>query len=164
MDDEDKLPLEEYVKLPSTVDFQVINTPRFREYARDKPYLHFGTELANNYMIVYTNEKYIKGLLMDLGSDFLSFYPKIMSPLDSISNDRINHAPDPHMNDHSDRHWKIIFSVYDRGNSESQSYQDTSDNHLCKTIIIQTEISFVTDIEHHSDQTEYRHGHTNTDN
>ena len=88
MDDEDKLPLEEYVKLPSTVDFQVINTPRFREYARDKPYLHFGTELANNYMIVYTNEKYIKGLLMDLGSDFLSFYPKIMSPLDSISNDR----------------------------------------------------------------------------
>ncbi len=88
MDNEDALPLEEYVKLPTTVDFQVINTPRFREYARDKPYLHFGTELANNYMIVYTNEKYIKGLLMDLGSDFLSFYPKIMSPLDSISNDR----------------------------------------------------------------------------
>ncbi len=88
MEEEDRLPLEEYVKLPTTVDFQVINTPRFREYASDKPYLHFGTELANNYMIVYTNEKYIKGLLMDLGSDFLSFYPKILSPLDNISNDR----------------------------------------------------------------------------
>ena len=86
--DEDLLPLEEYVRLPTTVDFQVINTPRFREYARSKPYLHFGTELANNYVIVYTNEKYIRGLLMDLGSDFLSFYPKILSPLDSISNDR----------------------------------------------------------------------------
>ena len=86
--DEDSLSLEEYVKLPTTVDFQVINTARFREYARDKPYLHFGTEFANNYMIVYTNEKYIQGLLMDLGSDFLSFYPKIMSPLDSIGNDR----------------------------------------------------------------------------
>ena len=86
--DEDKLPLEEYVKLPTTVDFQVINTARFKEYAKDKPYLHFGTELANNYVIVYTNEKYIQGLLMDLGSDFLSFYPKILSPLDSISNDR----------------------------------------------------------------------------
>lgn len=88
MDKEDSLPLEEYVKLPTTVDFQVINTPRFREYARDKPYLHFGTEFANNYIIVYTNEKYIQGLLIDLGSDFLSFYPKIMSPLDSIGNDR----------------------------------------------------------------------------
>lgn len=88
MSDEDRLPLEEYVRLPTTVDFQVINTARFREYAKDKPYLHFGTELANNYVIVYTNEKYIQGLLMDLGSDFLSFYPKILSPLDSFSNDR----------------------------------------------------------------------------
>ena len=87
IEDEDRLPLEEYIKLPTTVDFQVINTARFREYARDKPYLHFGTELANNYVIVYTNEKYIQGLLMELGSDFLSFYPKIMSPLDSVGND-----------------------------------------------------------------------------
>lgn len=85
---EDELPLEEYVKLPTTVDFQVINTPRFRQYAADKPYLHFGTELANQYIIVYTNEKYINGLLMDLGSDFLSFFPKILSPLDSVGNDR----------------------------------------------------------------------------
>ena len=88
MDDEDKLPLEEYVKLPTTVDFQAVNTSRFREYARDKPYLHFGAELEGSYIIVYTNEKYIRGLLMELGSDFLSFYPKILSPLDSISNDR----------------------------------------------------------------------------
>lgn len=88
MDDEDRLPLEEYIRLPTTVDFQVINTARFQAYAADKPYLHFGTELANNYIIVYTNEKYIQGLLMDLGSDFLSFYPKILSPLDSIGNDR----------------------------------------------------------------------------
>ncbi len=87
IEDEDRLPLEEYIKLSTTVDFQVINTARFREYARDKPYLHFGTELANNYVIVYTNEKYIQGLLMELGSDFLSFYPKIMSPLDSVGND-----------------------------------------------------------------------------
>ena len=44
MEEEDRLPLEEYVKLPTTVDFQVINTPRFQAYAKDKPYLHFGTE------------------------------------------------------------------------------------------------------------------------
>ena len=67
INDEDLLPLEDYVKLPTTVDFQVINTQRFKDYARDKPYLHFGTELANSYVIVYTNEKYIQSLLMELG-------------------------------------------------------------------------------------------------
>jgi len=81
------LPLSVFVKLPTTVDFQVINTDRFKLYASDKPYLHFGTELANNYVVVYTNEKYIQGLLMEQGSNFLSFYPKILSPLDSRSND-----------------------------------------------------------------------------
>ena len=43
IDDEDKLPLSEFVKLTTTVDFQVINTDRFIIYAKDKPYLHFGT-------------------------------------------------------------------------------------------------------------------------
>ncbi len=84
---EDDLPLEEFVKLPTTVDFQVINTRRFREYIQDKPYIHVGTQLENSSAIVYTNEKYIQKLLVDLGSDFLSFYPKIMSPLDIQSNE-----------------------------------------------------------------------------
>ncbi len=84
---EDELPLEEFVKLPTTVDFQILLTDRFREYARTRPYLHIGTELASNYAVVYTNERYIDQLLSDLGSDFLSFYPKIMSPLDNASNE-----------------------------------------------------------------------------
>lgn len=85
--DENSLPLDEFVKLPTTVDFQVINTDRFQVYVKDKPYIHLGTELANNYIVGYANEKYIQGLLMELGSNFLSFYPKILSPLDSKSND-----------------------------------------------------------------------------
>ncbi len=84
---EDDMPLEEFVKLPTTVDFQVINTRRFREYIQDKPYIRVGTQLENNYAVVYANEKYIQKLLVDLGSDFLSFYPKIMSPLDIQSNE-----------------------------------------------------------------------------
>lgn len=85
--DEDSLSLDEFVKLPTTVDFQVINTDRFQTYAKDKPYLHLGTELANNFVVGYTHEKNIQGLLNDLGGNFLSLYPKIMSPLGSKSND-----------------------------------------------------------------------------
>lgn len=85
--DENELPLDEFIKLPTTVDFQVINTGRFQEYIRDKPYIRVGTQLENSYAIAYTNEKYIQQLLVDLGSDFFSFYPKIMSPLDIQSNE-----------------------------------------------------------------------------
>ena len=84
---ENDLPLDEFVKLPTTVDFQVINTRRFREYIKDKPYIRLGTQLENSSVVAYTNEKYIQRLLVDLGSDFLSFFPKIMSPLDIQSNE-----------------------------------------------------------------------------
>ena len=86
-ENENDLPLEEFVKLPTTVDFQVINTRRFREYIKDKPYIRLGTQLENSAVVAYTNEKYIQRLLVDLGSDFFSFYPKIMSPLDIQSNE-----------------------------------------------------------------------------
>lgn len=84
---EDDLPLDEFVRLPTTVDFQAINTDRFKIFAKERPYLHLGTELANNYVVVYTNQKYIQQLLEALGSDLLSFYPKILSPLGRKSKD-----------------------------------------------------------------------------
>lgn len=85
--DEDSLPLDEFIKLPTTIDFQVINTERFIAYAKDKPYLHFGTQFANDYIVGYTNVKNLPKLLEDTGSDFLSLLPRIMSPTDSKSND-----------------------------------------------------------------------------
>jgi subtilisin family serine protease len=85
--DEDSLPLADFVRLPTTVDFQAINSDRFKEFVKDKPYLRFGTELANNYIVGYTNEKNLQPLFMALGSDFLSFYPTILSPLSGKSND-----------------------------------------------------------------------------
>lgn len=85
--DEDSMPLDEFIKLPTTIDFQVINTERFIAYAKDKPYLHFGTQFANDYIVGYTNVKNLPKLLEDTGSDFLSLLPRIMSPTDSKSND-----------------------------------------------------------------------------
>ncbi|WP_304508539.1 S8 family peptidase [Anaerotignum sp.] len=84
---ESDLPLDEFVKLPTTVDFNVINTDRFKIFARDKPYLKLGTELANELVVVYTNKANIPLLFDTLGNDFNEFFPKIMSPLDSKSNE-----------------------------------------------------------------------------
>ena len=85
--EEDSLPLEEFVKLPTTVDFQAIASNSFLQYAAARPYLHLGTRFGNDYIIVYTNEKYIQQTYEELGEDLLLFTPKIMSPVDINSND-----------------------------------------------------------------------------
>ncbi|MDO5559638.1 MAG: S8 family peptidase [Oscillospiraceae bacterium] len=85
--EEDSLPLSEFVKLPTTVDFQAFNTDRFKKFAKARPYIHLGTEFDNQYIVGYTNKAYIPQLLSDMGSDFLYILPRIMSPTDSKSND-----------------------------------------------------------------------------
>ncbi|WMI79818.1 S8 family peptidase [Anaerotignum sp. MB30-C6] len=85
--DENDLPLEEFIKLPTTVDFNVINTERFKHFVKDKPYLKLGTIFANELIVVYTNQENIPTLFEELGNDFNEFFPKIMSPLDSKSNE-----------------------------------------------------------------------------
>ena len=87
IDDELNLPLSEFVKLPTTVDFQFLNTERFKIFARSHPYIRLGTEFENGYIVGYINQAYVTQLLNDLGGDFLYFLPRIMSPTDSQSND-----------------------------------------------------------------------------
>lgn len=84
---ENDLPLEEFIKLPTTISFYVINTDRFKKFVKDKPYIRLGTEFANELVIIYTNKKNIPLLFEVLGNDFENFFPKIMSPLDSQSNE-----------------------------------------------------------------------------
>ena len=84
---EDELSLEEFIKLPTTVDFQALASRSFLEYAAARPFLRLGTKLANDYVVVYVNEKYIYEVYKDLGGDFLFFAPKILSPVDIAAND-----------------------------------------------------------------------------
>lgn len=87
IDDELNLPLSEFVKLPTTVDFQFLNTERFKIFAKSRPYIRLGTEFENRYIVGYINQAYVTQLLNDLGGDFLYFLPRIMSPTDSQGND-----------------------------------------------------------------------------
>jgi len=87
IDDELNLPLSEFVKLPTTVDFQFLNTERFKIFARSHPYIRLGTEFEDGYIVGYINQAYVTQLLNDLGGDFLYFLPPIMSPTDSQGND-----------------------------------------------------------------------------
>ena len=85
--DENDLSLEEFVRLPTTVDFQALASEAFLEYLRERPYLRAGARLANDYIVVYTNEKNIPQVYRELGGNFSVFYPKILSPVDFAANE-----------------------------------------------------------------------------
>ncbi len=85
--DEDNLPLPEFVKLPTTVNFQVIDTERFKKFAATRPYIHLGTKFLNNYIVAYTNVKNIPLILEETGGNYLYVLPRLLSPTDSQSND-----------------------------------------------------------------------------
>lgn len=91
--DESKLSLEEFVQLPTTVDFGSYNTENFKLYIKDKPYIKIGKELVSGLVIAYANKNYIQQIFEDLEVSHFEFFPKILSPLDSKVNSDAKIAP-----------------------------------------------------------------------
>lgn len=84
--DENSLPLSEFIKLPTTIDFNIINSRRFRDYAATRPYLKMGEQTTAGNIVVYTNIENLEMTFNDFGQDFVSFFPIILSPLDQQVN------------------------------------------------------------------------------
>lgn len=80
------LSLADFLKLPSTVEFNAVNTAQFLSYADTRPYIKLGSELGTGYIAAYTNHENIDQIFRDLGSDFLGFFPKPLSALGQESN------------------------------------------------------------------------------
>jgi subtilisin family serine protease len=91
--DENALSLAEFVKLPTTVEFHTINTDRFQQFTKERPYIKVGPELLSGLVPVYTNKENIQNLFEELGSDFIGFFPKVLSPLEQQSNDAAGISP-----------------------------------------------------------------------
>lgn len=91
--DENALSLAEFVKLPTTVEFFSLNTDRFKRIVERRPEIKVGPELISGYVVVYTNKDNIQNLFQELGSDFIGFFPKVLSPLDQQSNDAAGISP-----------------------------------------------------------------------
>lgn len=78
--------LEEFVSLPTTVDFYYYNTENFKNYLKSKPYIKVGAELPSGLIIAYTSEEYIQSIFEELEVSQFAFFPKILSPVDHKSN------------------------------------------------------------------------------
>lgn len=86
IEEQSKLPLKDFIDLPTTVDFLVMKNKKLLDYIKNRPYIKLGNELITGYVIGYTNEAYIDEIYSYFGSDFVHFYPNILVPLDSQSN------------------------------------------------------------------------------
>lgn len=83
--EESAMSLEEFVKLPTTVAFDVIYSKQVERFLSRYPFIKGGTKLGTGYMPLYINSKHIPMLLKEFGNTYL-LYPAILSPLDDVAN------------------------------------------------------------------------------
>lgn len=83
--EESAMSLAEFVKLPTTVAFDTINSKKFQSFINEHPFIKIGTQLGTGYVPIYLNSKNIPILLKELGYSYL-LYPAILSPLDDVAN------------------------------------------------------------------------------
>lgn len=71
------MPINEFIKLPTTVPFYAWYTPTFQDFLDQRPYIRLSKILMNEVAILYAPESYMEEIFKDLGSDFLNLYPEI---------------------------------------------------------------------------------------
>lgn len=71
------MPINEFIKLPTTVPFYAWYTPIFQDFLDQRPYIRLSKILMNEVAILYAPESYMDEIFKDLGSDFLNLYPEI---------------------------------------------------------------------------------------
>lgn len=85
--------LADFIRRADTVDFMAISSSRLLQYVKTRPYIHLGPLLDFDYRIGYTDTGHIEAVFRDLGSDFVGFFPRILSPLGQQSNDAAGITP-----------------------------------------------------------------------
>mgnify|MGYP000846019268 FL=1 len=74
--------LAEFIKLPTTVSFQVQDSDRFRNFVEENPYIRIGAVLSGGYAIAYVQEDKLRSALRELGETFMSTHPTAYTLLD----------------------------------------------------------------------------------
>ncbi len=92
------MPINEFIKLPTTVPFYAWYTPTFQDFLDQRPYIRLSKILMNEVAILYAPESYMEEIFKDLGSDFLNLYPEIYGltgkeALDAAGITRVQNQP-----------------------------------------------------------------------
>ncbi|MBQ7161739.1 MAG: S8 family peptidase [Clostridia bacterium] len=81
-----ELSINEFIRLPTTVDLIVLLTDNFRRYIEERPWIRIGAELDGGYAVLYVDTRDLDQIVEDFGGGTIAFFPRIMSPLDSRAN------------------------------------------------------------------------------
>lgn len=115
LEEQSKLPIEEFIKLPTTVDFTVYKNQKLMDYIKDKEYVKLGRRLSTGYVIAYTNNQKVDQIFRDLGYDFLHFYPFYLTTLDKNCNNKSNITPLHELPNTSLKGQDVIIGFVDTG-------------------------------------------------
>ena len=83
--EEGALSLEEFVRLPTTVTYNAINSHSLQTFIRANPFIKTGTQLGTGYVPVYIHYANTPILFEELGQHYLLF-PALLSPVDAFAN------------------------------------------------------------------------------
>lgn len=90
--EEGNMSLEEFIKLPTTVAYNAINTKRLQFFVKQNPFIKIGMQLGTGYAPVYINIKNTPLLFEELGNQY-SLFPAILSPVDAEANNEAGITP-----------------------------------------------------------------------
>lgn len=91
--DPNKMSLQEFISLPTTVPFQSFYNGHFRRFVAERPYIRVGTVISNSFAIAYTNQAYLNDILQELGETFTDVHVTGLTLLDSASLDAASITP-----------------------------------------------------------------------
>lgn len=75
------IPLEDFIRLPSTVDFHVVYSPAVQEYLRTHPEVRLGAVLAGGYAVLYTAAENFRNALDELRLSYMYSTPQIYTTM-----------------------------------------------------------------------------------
>jgi len=81
----ENMSLIEFVRLPTTVGFNISDDKEFRQYAEARPYIKIGSHIQGGYVIAYAPADMIEQMVKDLGRPFPVIFPIILTLTDRQS-------------------------------------------------------------------------------
>lgn len=75
------IPFEDFIRLPSTVDFHVVYSPAVQEYLRTHPEVRLGAVLSGGFAVLYTAVENLRNALNGLRQDYIFTTPQVYTTM-----------------------------------------------------------------------------------
>lgn len=83
----DEMSLKEFIKLPNTIAFHVIDSANLRRFVEERPFIHLGRINAGGHAIIYFDKNRINEVIREIGPNRINVFPSVLGLLGKESLD-----------------------------------------------------------------------------